>query len=628
MVLITTENIHKDYSGEIVLSQISFQVKRGQKFALLGANGSGKTTLLKIIAGTIEPDSGRVMVAKGCKIGYQSQKLALNLQLSVLEEGLSVFAHLAAQEAQLRQLETELAGNQEHILNKYAQLSHEFEENGGYSYPARTRSTLSGLGFRENEYAQPVGTLSGGQQNRLALAKLLLSDSDLLLLDEPTNHLDIDAINWLENYLKSFAGGLLLVSHDRRFLENLVDTVGELAEKRLSLYPGGYSNYLQERERRQDKLLKDYQAQQEYIKRTEDFIARNLEGQKTKQAQSRRRELEKLQRLQAPPPPHHQASFKFEQRRPSGRHVLNCQGLAKSFPGKQVLNNISFRLERGERAGLIGPNGCGKTTLLELICRRRQPDKGSITYGHYVETAYYSQMRDDIAAENSAATEIWQVRPAWTRGEIQSFLARFLFRGEEAFKLVKHMSGGEASRLALAKLLLSKANFLILDEPTNHLDLDSREVLVTALQEFPGTILVVSHDRWFLNSIVTTILEITPQGIQRFLGDYDYWQGKKDANLEDREPLPEVVKALPNKPPGTKLSPNEIFRRQQQLHKIEAEIAQGEKRQTQLNTALIDPGLNHEKRQSLAEEAATLNTSLNGLYKEWELVAKELEESQ
>lgn len=628
MILMTAANIHKDYGGDTILSDISFQIKRGQKFALLGANGSGKTTLLRIVAGAIEPDSGRIMPAKECKIGYQSQRLALNPQLSVLEEGLSVFAHLAAREAELRRLEKELAGNKEQILNKYAQLSHEFEESGGYSYPAKTRGTLKGLGFTEAEYTQSVGTLSGGQQNRLALAKLLLSDSDLLLLDEPTNHLDIDAINWLENYLKGFTGGLLLVSHDRRFLENLVDTVGELAEKRLVQYPGNYSNFIRQREKRREKLLKDYQAQQEYIKRTEDFIARNLEGQKTKQAQSRRRDLEKLERVEAPATIHRQAPFQFEQRRPSGRHVLDCRDLAKSFAGKEVLKDVSLHLERGERAGLIGPNGCGKTTLLELICRRQQPDKGSITYGHYVEIAYYSQMRDDIAAENSAAAEIWQVRPAWTRGEIQSFLARFLFRGEEAFKLVKQMSGGEASRLALAKLLLGRANFLVLDEPTNHLDLDSREVLVTALRQFPGTILAVSHDRWFLNSIVTTILEITPHGIQRFLGDYDYWQGKKEAGPEATAPLPEAIKPKPNLPSAGRLSPNEIFRRRQQLSAIEGEIARGEKRQTDLNVELSEPGISHEKRQNLAEEAAALHTSLSGLYKEWELIAKELEESQ
>lgn len=627
MILVNVDGVSKDYSGNIVLTDVELQIKKGQKFALLGANGSGKTTLLKIIAGELAPDSGAVMIARGCKIGYQSQRLTFDQGRSVLEEGLSVFAHLAAKEQKLRQLEKELAKNQDHILDQYAQLSHQFEEQGGYSYPARTRSVLSGLGFSEAEFNQPVATLSGGQQNRLALARLLLADPDLLLLDEPTNHLDIAAINWLEGYLKGFGGGLLLISHDRVFLENLVDVVGELAANHLTVYPGGYNNFLKERAKRREKLRKEYLAQQEYIKRTEDFIARNIEGQKTKQAQSRRRELEKLVPLAPPPPAQALSAFKFEQRRPSGRQVLCCQGLTKSFDAKTVFSKLSFQLERGERAGLIGPNGCGKSTLLQLICRRLRPDHGSITYGHYVECAYYSQMRDDIDPNNSAAAEIWQARPAWTRGEVQSFLARFLFRGEDAFKLVKQMSGGEASRLALAKLLLGKGNFLVLDEPTNHLDLESREVIEDALRQFPGTILVVSHDRWFLNAVATSILEMTKDGVHRFLGNYDYWLAKKETQEQKQEPAPKAqTEAAP--PALTKLSPNEIFRRQQALDNIEAKIATREERQTHLTAQLVVPGLGHEERQSLALEAANLETDLAQLYQEWGAVAKELEENQ
>ncbi|MDD4658008.1 MAG: ABC-F family ATP-binding cassette domain-containing protein, partial [Eubacteriales bacterium] len=367
-MLLAAEKITKEYSAQPVLTEIDIQVKRGQKIGLVGANGSGKTTLLRIIAGELEPDSGRVMLAKECKIGYQSQKLVFAPGSTVLDEGLSVFADLAAMEQQLRRLEKQLGDNDGQVLNQYAQLSHEFEELGGYSYPARTRGILRGLGFREEEFAQPVDSLSGGQQSRLALAKLLLADPELLLLDEPTNHLDISAINWLEDYLKGFRGGLLMVSHDRRFLETLASTIGELENTRLVVYPGNYRFFLKERKLRREKLLKDYLAQQEYINRTEDFIARNIEGQNTKQAQSRRRDLEKLVRLEAPTPQISRASFTFEQRRPSGRHVLQCHDLAKSFAAKNVFRNASFQLERGERAGLIGPNGCGKTTLLELIC--------------------------------------------------------------------------------------------------------------------------------------------------------------------------------------------------------------------------------------------------------------------
>ncbi len=627
-MIVAVEQICKEYSAQPVLENIDIQVKRGQKIGLVGANGSGKTTLLRIVAGELEADSGRVMLAKGCKIGYQSQKLVFAPGSTVLEEGLSVFANLAAMEQQLRQLEEQLSEGDELVLNQYAQLSHEFEELGGYSYPARTRGILRGLGFSEAEFAQLVDSLSGGQQSRLALAKLLLSDPDLLLLDEPTNHLDIAAINWLEGYLKGFRGGLLMVSHDRRFLENLADTIGELENTRLVVYPGNYRFFLKERKLRREKLLKNYLAQQEYIKRTEDFIARNIEGQNTKQAQSRRRDLEKLVRLETPPAQIPRASFKFDQRRPSGRHVLQCHNLAKSFAGKNIFHNASFQLERGDRTGLIGPNGCGKTTLLELICGLQQPDSGSVSFGHYVELAYYSQMRGDLEGKNSAAEEIWSVRPAWTRGEVQNFLARFLFRGEDAFKLVKFMSGGEASRLALAKLLLSRANFLILDEPTNHLDLDSREVLEDALNQFPGTILIVSHDRWFLNAVTNITLEMNSEGIERFQGSYDYWLAKKEAReLEAIPPVP-PVKPESKETVAAKLSPNEIYRRQQRLAQLEAEVAKAEDRQTQLSLELTDPQVGHEKLHQLSIELQQVQNLLAQHYREWESLADELEENQ
>lgn len=637
MIVLATEKIYKDFSATLVLEAIDIQVQKGQKVGLLGPNGSGKTTLLRIIAGELEPDSGRVMLARGCKVGYQSQEFSFAPGVTVLEEGLSVFAHLAEMERELRRLEQELAKSNGHeeAMNRYAKLSHEFEEQGGYSYPARTRSILHGLGFGEEELSKSVELLSGGQQSRLALAKLLLADPDLLLLDEPTNHLDIAAINWLENYLKGFRGGLLMVSHDRRFLENLADTIWEMVGTRMELYPGNYQFYRREREQRREKQLKGYLAQQEYIKRTEDFIARNIEGQNTKQAQSRRRELAKLQRLAPPPPETAIISFKFEQRRPSGRHVLRCQHLAKSFAGKKVFNNISFHLERGQRAGLIGPNGCGKTTLLEIICGLQKPDSGKVSFGHYVELAYFSQLRNDLDPGNSAADEIWSLRPSWTRGEIQGFLARFLFRGDDAFKLTKHMSGGEASRLALAKLLLSKANFLVLDEPTNHLDLDSKEVLEAALDQYPGTVLTVSHDRWFLSRVTNMTLEMTAEGLKRYQGNYDYWLSKKEEEAREKEEALAQAGARPKSSPepargpnpASKLSPNEIYRRKQRLAQLEQDIAAAEKRQSEVNREILAQASDHQKLHALSTELQLLHNELEKYYGEWESLTHELEEN-
>lgn len=633
MILIATEKIYKDYSAEPILEAVDLQLKRGQKAALLGPNGSGKTTLLRIIAGELEPDSGRVMLAKGCKLGYQSQEFSFAPGSTVIEEGLSVFAYLKEMEEELRSLEQELAHSNGHedIMNKYAQLSHKFEELDGYSYPARTRSILHGLGFSEDELSQHVDSLSGGQRSRLALAKLLLSNPDVLLLDEPTNHLDISAINWLEEYLKGFRGGLLMVSHDRRFLESLADTIYEMVGTRVELYPGDYKFFRKEREQRREKMLKDYLAQQEYIKRTEDFIARNIEGQNTKQAQSRRRDLEKLERLAPPPGEAAKASIKLEQKRPSGRHVLNCMGLEKSFPGKIIFKNVTFQLDRGQRAGLIGPNGCGKTTLLEIISGLQKADSGKVEFGHYVQLAYFSQMRNDLNPGNSAAEEIWAMRPSWTRGEVQSLLARFLFRGDEAFKVVKNMSGGEAGRLALAKLLLHKANFLILDEPTNHLDIDSKEVLEDALDSYPGTILTVSHDRWFLNRVADVILEMNAGGIRRYQGNYDYWLRKKEEEFRDqaevRQKEIKPTKAELPAEPAKKLSPNEVYRRQQRMEQLEAEIAAAEDRQNQVNQDILKAGTDHQRLNELALELQLLQDRLDQFYTEWESLTRELEEN-
>jgi len=636
MILVSTEKLYKDFSAEPVLQAIDIQVQRGQKVAMLGPNGSGKTTLLRIIAGDMEPDSGRVMLARGCKVGYQSQEFSFTPGSTVIQEGLSVFAYLVELEQELRNLEHQLAQSIDHdnIMNRYAQISHEFEELDGYSYPARTRSILSGLGFDEDELTQPVELLSGGQQSRLALAKLLLSNPDVLLLDEPTNHLDIEGINWLEDYLRGFKGGLLMVSHDRRFLETLADTIYEMVGTKLELYAGNYKYYRQERELRQEKMSKEYQAQQEYIKRTQDFIARNIEGQKTKQAKSRRKDLEKLDRLGPPPSEAIKASFKFEQRRPSGRHVLDCKGLSKSYDGKRVFQNISFHLERGQRAGLIGPNGCGKTTLLEIIFGTQKPDSGSINFGHYVELAYFSQMRNDLNTENTAADEIWSVRPSWTRGEVQGLLARFLFRGDDAFKVVKYMSGGEAGRLALAKLLLCKANFLVLDEPTNHLDIDSKEVLEEALSQYPGTVLIVSHDRWFLSSVTDITLEMSTNGVKSYQGNYDYWLAKKAELAKENEYALQKQQTKPEKPAEVKqpasshiLSPNELYRRKQRLIQLETEIAAAEDRQNQINQEIVDISSDHQLLGELTSELQLLHKQLENYYAEWESLTHELEQN-
>ncbi|MTI94130.1 MAG: ABC-F family ATP-binding cassette domain-containing protein [Firmicutes bacterium] len=630
MIVLAADQICKYYGAELVLDNISLQVKQGQKVALLGANGSGKTTLLNILAGRLEADGGQVIRQKGARLGYQTQEFKVVPGHTVLSEGLAVFAHLEAMEKELRALEQVITDrpNDQQSLKKYSGLSQRFEEAGGYQYPARTRSILRGLGFLETEFDQPVEQLSGGQQSRLSLAKLLLSDPDILLLDEPTNHLDIDAIQWLEDHLRNYSGGLLMITHDRRFLEALADEIYELNHQHLERYPGNYHFFQRERASRRKQQAKEYQKQQEYIHRTEDFIARNIAGQKTKLAQSRRKELAKLERLAPPPGENFKAAFSFRQKRTSGRHVLQVENLAKAWSEKPVFKNISFQLERGERAGLIGPNGCGKTTLLEVICGHIAADSGQVRLGHHADIAYFSQKRTDLNPENTAADEIWACRPTWTRGQVQSLLARFLFRGEEAFKPVRVMSGGEAGRLALAKLFLEEANFLVLDEPTNHLDIDSKEVLEDALDQYPGTVLVVSHDRWFLDRVTNITLAMSNDGVSRYLGNYQYYLEKKRAQ-EEQAARPQAAPAAAPKAERKRsgLSPNERFRRQKRLEELETEIATAEERQEELHQQIEEASADHQLLADLTAQLHALSQQLEDLYEQWTQVSEELSEN-
>jgi ATP-binding cassette subfamily F protein 3 len=636
MIVLAADSITKYYGAEPVLLDATLQVRQGQKVALVGPNGSGKTTLLKVLTGALDPDEGRVIRQKEAKLGYQSQEFIATPGQTVLEAGLAIFRNLAEMEQRMRELEAEIThSHTDELMEEYSQVSHDFEVQGGYQYPSRTRSILKGLGFDDDEFEQLVDTLSGGQQSRLALARLLLTEPDILILDEPTNHLDIEAIKWLEEHLKGYSGGLLMVSHDRRFIATLADTVYELDRCRLEHYPGNYAFYRKERALRREQWQKEYEAQRDYIKKTQDFIARNIAGQNTKQAQSRRKELEKLERIAPPPQDNLKVRMTFAPRRDSGRVVLECRKLAMSFEGKPVFRNISFELEKGTRAGLIGPNGCGKTTVLEIICGQETPEGGDIRLGHHVDLAYYSQKRIDLDPEKTAADEIWAVRPLWNRGQVQGLLARFLFRGDDAFKYVRHMSGGEAGRLALTKLLLSEANFLVLDEPTNHLDIDSKEVLEEALDDFPGTVLVVSHDRWFLNRVTDTTLEMTPDKVTAYPGNYDYYlekkqllalrqaQNAKAAPVKSPQPAPEPKPEL--KP--LKLSPNEIFRRTKRLEDVELTITRTEERLAELQEDLQASGSDHQLLQELSVKLEHKRQNLEDLYTEWNALTEELSES-
>ncbi len=536
MILLQTRKISKAFIIDPILSDIDLQIHSQERIGLVGVNGAGKSTLLKIIAGELSPDSGEVQIAKGATIGYLAQDSGLESNKTIWEEMLSVFSDLLKQERILRQMEQDMAqlpdadhNQYEKMMNEYASLSEDFQEKGGYSYEAKIRGILHGLAFQSFDYhLTPIHTLSGGQKTRLALARLLLTSPDLLVLDEPTNYLDMETLTWLESYLKSYSGAILLVSHDRYFLDRLVTVIYEIERRKATRYVGNYSAYIEQKAAEIEQQLKQFEKQQVEIAKLEDFVQKNIaRASTTRRAQSRQKALEKIERLDRPSTAQRKASFTFDIEKQSGHIVLQVKDVRMQFVEQPLFQNITFGVQREDRVALIGPNGMGKTTLFKIILNQLEPTAGSVDIGSNVTIGYYSQEQNDLAPEKTIIDEIWDLYPDMKEEEIRTLLGNFLFTGDDVFKRVKDLSGGEKARVALAILMLKKANFLLLDEPTNHLDIISREVLENALSDYPGTILMISHDRYFLNRITTITLELTKEGIETYLGNYEYYLEKK-----------------------------------------------------------------------------------------------------
>jgi ATP-binding cassette subfamily F protein 3 len=524
-MLFRLSDVHKSYGTQDVLRGASLQINPGEHIGLVGRNGAGKTTIFRLVNGQETPDRGEVIRARGTRLGLLAQHIHFEAGSTVHESALSAFGHLQQIEHEMHELEhrmAEVTDDLDKILERYSDLQHQFEREGGFAYAARAEAILQGLGFERESWSLETEKLSGGQQNRLGLVRLLLAEPDVLLLDEPTNHLDVSAIEWLEEFLQSYSAGFVIISHDRYFLDRCCKRIIELENGRAASYTGNYSDYLVEREERREAQQRAYDNQQQLIAKTEEFIRRNLAGQKTKQAKSRRTMLRKLDRIDAIRPDQSSGDFRLQKIERTGNHVLMVDEAAIGYPDKVLARDISFILRRGECLGVIGPNGSGKTTFLKTILKKIPPLAGEIRWGTKVQIGYYSQQLEDLNDRNEIIMELRRVAlPGATAGELRSFLAKFLFTGDDVYKHVRDLSGGEKGRLALAKLIYSRVNVLALDEPTNHLDIPSREALEEALDAFEGTIVTISHDRYFLDRVATQILALDDSGnATHYNGDY------------------------------------------------------------------------------------------------------------
>ncbi len=639
-MLFRLSEVKKSYGGSEILRGVSLQINPGEKVGLVGRNGAGKTTVFRLITGEEAADSGEIVSMNGLRLGLLEQHVDFGPGETVHTAALSAFKEIHDIEAEMRLLEKRMeTDHSAEVLDRYAELQLAFEHADGFTYSARAESILMGMGFGTEMWEQTADTLSGGQKNRLGMVRLLLSGADVLLLDEPTNHLDVNAVEWLENFLHDFDKAYAIISHDRYFLDRTTDRIIEIENGRAVSYKGNYSTFLVERELRREQQQREYENQRAMIAKTQDFIRRNLEGQKTKQAKSRRNMLERIERIDAVASEKHGGNFGLKKVARTGNNVLTVDDLSIGHGKKQLAEHLNFSLTRGEALGIIGGNGTGKTTLLKTILGQLRELDGKIHWGTKTDIGHYTQNLDDLEPRNEVIQEIRRVAPMADNGELRSFLSRFLFFGEDVFKRVGDLSGGEKGRLALSKLIYSRKNVLILDEPTNHLDIPSREALEAALDEYDGTILTVSHDRYFLDKIATQILAFEEDGVQVFNGNYtEYhdWRDTPDAEIMrrgDAEKTTGKDAALRNggvsgldSPASSALSKNQRERIEKRIAVIEMEISSFEDEVAKLTVELASPAVTAD--YTLFREVSTKVTEtqnrIQGLYKEWDEKSSEL----
>ena len=638
-MILSCQGISKSFGEKVILEDASFHIEEREKAALIGNNGAGKTTLLRIIMNELHADSGQVVLMKDRQIGYLAQYQDVQGHRTVYEELLSTKQYIIDMEERMRSMELEMkhASGEEldRLMNSYTRLTHEFELENGYAYKSELMGVLNGLGFAEEDFNKQVATLSGGQKTRVALGKLLISKPDILLLDEPTNHLDMESIAWLETYLLNYPGAVFIVSHDRYFLDKVVTKVVEIEAGHVRMYSGNYSAYAEKKAQLRDAQYKAYLNQQRGIKHQEAVIVKlkSFNREKSiKRAESREKMLNKIQRIEKPLEVQSQMRLSLEPRVVSGNDVLTVEELAKSFPQQKLFSNISFQIKRGERVALIGNNGTGKTTMLKILNGLLDADAGSFSLGAKVQIGYYDQEHHVLHAEKTIFQEISDTYPTLTETEIRNMLAAFLFTGDDVFKEISALSGGVRGRVSLAKLMLSEANFLILDEPTNHLDIASKEILEEALNSYTGTVLYVSHDRYFINQTATRILDLTNQSVVNYIGDYDYYLEKKEELTEKYAPstAETATEAKEETPSEGKLTwqqqKEEQARKRKQeneLKKVEKRIEELETRDKEIDDTLVLPDVctNVGRCAELSREKDKIQQELEELYEKWETLA-------
>lgn len=639
-MILSCQNICKSFNEKSILKNVSFHIEDQDKAAIVGINGAGKTTLLRIIVGEMDADEGNITFSKNKSFGYLAQHQSVDSSRTIYDELLTVKQDIINLETRIRKTEQEMktvSGQElEQLMNTYSMLTHQFESNGGYTYRSELTGVLKGLGFPEEDFSKSISTLSGGQKTRVALGKLLLLKPDLIMLDEPTNHLDMSSITWLETYLLNYKGAVVIVSHDRYFLDRISNKIIEIDQTKATVFSGNYSNYAIKKEALRTAQLKAYMNQQQEIKHQEEVIAKlkSFNREKSiKRAESREKMLEKIERLEKPTQARADMHISLEPKYISGNDVLSMEGLSKSFGSLKLFEDISFQLKKGEHVAIIGDNGTGKTTILKIINGLLAPDSGIIRLGTNVHIGYYDQEHHVLHMEKTLFEEISDDYPNLTNTEIRNTLAAFLFTGDDVFKLIGDISGGERGRVSLAKLMLSESNFLILDEPTNHLDISSKEILEDALNNYTGTVLYVSHDRYFINRTASRILDLSGNTLTNYLGNYDYYLEKKQESIAaSLSADTAAVSHAEENSSAAKLSWKEQKEQQARQRKKENEIKRIEERIEMLENkdgeidsqmARPDVCTNVARLQELSKEKDSIHAELDSLMERWEALESE-----